>query len=104
MQLNTASSPNEGNNKPRKEVVHIPFHEGEVLAVEVDGKPHVVLKPALDSIGVDSWTQIDKLRTRSWACTSQILAQLPGDTQRRQLVTCDVRTFLMLLATIDERR
>jgi hypothetical protein len=104
LQDNTASSPHQGSNKPRKEVVHIPFHGSEILAVDVDGKPHVVLKPALESIGVDPWTQIEKLRTRSWACTSQSLVQLPGDSQRRQIVTCDVRTFLMLLATIDERR
>lgn len=86
------------------EIVRVPFHDDEVLTVEVDGRPHIVLKTALESIGIDPWTQAEKLRTRSWACTSQCPVQLPGDSQTRMVTTVDVRTFLMLLATIDERR
>lgn len=85
------------------EVVHIPFHDDEILAVDVDGKPHIILKPALESIGVDYWTQVEKLRTRSWAATGQRLAT-GADGKSYQMLTADVRTFLMLLATIDERR
>jgi hypothetical protein len=86
------------------ELVRIPFQGDELLTTEVDGKPHIILKPAFDALGLDAWSQIEKLRSRSWACTSQTLVQLPGDRQRREVVTADVRTFLMLLATIDERR
>lgn len=86
------------------EIVHIPFHGDDVLCVDADGKPEIIVTRALESIGIDPWTQIEKLRTRSWACTSQRLVQLPGDNQGRAVTTCDVRTFLMLLATIDERR
>lgn len=85
------------------EIVRIPFHGDDVLAVDVDGKPHIILKPALESIGIDPWTQTEKLRTRSWATTSQRLV-VAADGKPREMVTCDVRTFLMLLATIDERR
>ena len=84
------------------EVVRVPFHGDEILCIEIDGKPNVVLKPALESIGVDYWTQVEKLRTRSWAGTSQSPVPTSGGVQ--EMVTCDVRTFLMLLATIDERR
>lgn len=84
------------------EIVRIPFHGDEILCVDLDGKPNVVLKPALEAIGVDYWTQVEKLRTRSWAGTSQSPVPTPGGVQ--EMVTCDVRTFLMLLATIDERR
>jgi hypothetical protein len=84
------------------EIVRIPFHGEEVLCVEEDGKPRVILKPALESIGVDYWTQVEKLRRRSWAGTSQSPVPTSGGVQ--EMVTCDVRTFLMLLATIDERR
>lgn len=83
-------------------IVRIPFHGEEVLCVEEGGKPRVILKPALESIGVDYWTQVEKLRRRSWAGTSQSPVPTPGGVQ--EMVTCDVRTFLMLLATIDERR
>jgi hypothetical protein len=85
------------------EIVHIPFHGGQVLAVMDGNKPSVVLKPAIEHIGVDYWTQVEKLRSRSWATTSQspVVAE---DGKVRDMVTVDLRTFLMLLATIDERR
>jgi hypothetical protein len=85
------------------EIVHIPFHGGEVVAVMNGNKPAVVLKPAIEHIGVDYWTQVEKLRSRSWATTSQspVVAE---DGKVRDMVTVDLRTFLMLLATIDERR
>lgn len=85
------------------EIVHVPFHGDDVPLVDVKGQPRVVLKPALESIGVDYWTQVEKLRSRSWATTSQspVVAE---DGKTRDMVICDVRTFLMLLATIDERR
>lgn len=86
------------------EIVRVPFHGEDILTVDEDGKPHIILKPAIEALGVDYWTQVEKLRRRSWACTGQRLVQLPGDNQRRPAVTVDVRTFLMLLATIDERR
>lgn len=92
------------NRSPQPEIVRVPFHGEEVLTVDVDGTPHLLFKPAVEAIGVDYWTQVEKLRKRSWACTSQRLVQVPGDTQRREMLTVDVRTFLMLLATIDERR
>jgi hypothetical protein len=70
------------------ELVHVPFHGDDILVLDVDGKPHIVLKPVLDVIGLDYWSQVEKLRKRSWAAPSNRL----------------VRTFLMLLATIDENR
>lgn len=85
------------------EIVHVPFHGDDILTVEVDGKPHVILKPAIEALGVDYWTQVEKLRRRSWAVTGQSLAT-GSDGKTYEMVTCDVRTFLMLLATIDERR
>lgn len=93
-----------GTSPKGAELVHIPFRDGEVLAVEFNGKPHVVLRPALEAIGLDYSTQLAKLRSRSWACVGLCPTQIPGDDQRRDVVVVDVRTFLMLLATIDERR
>lgn len=85
------------------EIVRIPFHGDDVLCVSEDGKPRLVLKPALENIGVDYWTQVEKLRARSWATTSQSPV-VAADGKVRDMVTVDVRTFLMLLATIDEKR
>lgn len=83
-------------------VVKVPFRGDELLTVEVNGRPHVLLKPAFEAIGLDAKSQIDKLAGKSWACTGLIPVQV-GD-QRRVMVIADVRTFLMALATVDERR
>lgn len=85
------------------EIVHVPFHGDDILTVEVDGHPHIVMKPTVEAIGLDYWTQVEKLRTRSWATTSQ-RPVVAADGKTRDMVTIDVRSFLMLLATIDERR
>lgn len=85
------------------EIVRIPFHGTEVLAVDADGQPHIVLKPAIEGLGMDYATQYSKLRRRSWA----VVGQRPttgSDGKTYQMVTVDVRTFLMLLATVDENR
>ncbi len=100
MKSDTNHSPTAGST----EIVHIPFDDSEVLAVEIDGKPHILLRPAIESIGLDYSAQLQKLKGRSWARMGHCPTQLPGDNQRRDVVTTDVRTFLMLLATVDERR
>lgn len=85
------------------EIIRIPFHGDEILAVGVDGKPHIVLKPALEAIGLDYWSQVAKLKGKSWARTGLVpVRDSAGRAQDTTVV--DVRTFLMLLATIDERR
>lgn len=86
------------------EIVRVPFHGEDILTVDVDGKPHVILKPAIEALGLEYWSQIEKLRKRSWAALGKSQVQVPGDRQRRELLTCDVRTFLMMLASVDENR
>lgn len=89
---------------PTAEVVRIPFRDGEVLAVDRDGKPNIFLKPVIDGLGIDYSTQVRKLKAKSWASVGTMPTQLPNDSQTREHVVVDVRTFLMLLATIDEHR
>jgi hypothetical protein len=86
------------------EIVRIPFHGDEILTVDVNGNPHIVLKPAIDAIGLDYWKQINKLRSRSWAALAKRRVQVSDQDQHREMLVCDVRTFLMLLATVDENR
>lgn len=85
------------------EIVRVPFHGDEVLTVDVDGNPHIVLKPAVESIGLDYWSQVEKLRGKSWART-RLIPVRDAAGRRQDTMVVDVRTFLMLLATIDERR
>ncbi|TQN30572.1 P22-like antirepressor protein [Haloactinospora alba] len=84
-------------------VVRIPFHGDEIWTVDVQGQPHIVLKPAVEALGLDYPTQYTKLRSRSWATVGQ-RPMVAEDGKQREMTTCDVRTFLMLLATIDEKR
>ncbi|AGW41704.1 prophage antirepressor protein [Leifsonia xyli subsp. cynodontis DSM 46306] len=86
------------------ELVRVPFRGGEVLAVDIDGKPFVALRPAFEVIGLDPDKQIKKIQARSWACTSVTAVQLPGSSQHRNIVVSDVRTFLMALAAIPDSR
>lgn len=93
----------EVGHSPMSDIVRVPFHGDDVLTVDVNGEPNVILKPALESIGLDYWAQIRKLRDRSWATTAS-KAVVAGDGKVREMVTCNVQTFLMLLATVEESR
>jgi hypothetical protein len=84
-------------------IVKVPFQGDDLLTIEVNGKPHVILKPAFETIGLDAKTQIDKLGGKSWAVTGLVPAT-GADGKTYRMVTADVRTFLMALATIDEKR
>ena len=86
------------------DLVRIPFRGTEVLAVDVAGKPHVVLKPFVEALGLAYQPQHRKLAGKSWASVTTTVMQLPGDAQRREVTIVPVRTALMLLATIDENR
>ncbi|MEU6057933.1 phage antirepressor N-terminal domain-containing protein [Streptomyces sp. NPDC047097] len=87
-----------------REVVQLDLSAGSLHTVLVDGQPHIALKPAIESLGLDFSTQLAKLKSRSWASVGQSPTQMPGDDQVRSVVVTPVRTFLMLLATINENR
>lgn len=84
-------------------LIHIPFRDTEVLAVDVDGKPHVVLKPFIEALGLAYQPQHRKLSGKSWATVTTTVT-VGADGKSREMTVVDVRTALMLLATIDENR
>jgi antirepressor protein len=86
------------------EIARIALSAGAVETVLVDGQPHIVLKPAVEALGLAYSAQLRKLKTRTWASVSQTDMQVPGDDQTRTRTTVPVRTFLMLLATVNENR
>lgn len=86
------------------EIARIDLSAGAVETVLVDGQPHIVLKPAVEALGLAYSAQLRKLKTRTWASVSQTDMQVPGDDQTRTRTTVPVRTFLMLLATVNENR
>lgn len=85
------------------EVVKLDLSAGSVQTVLVDGAPHIVLKPAIDELGLDYSTQLAKLRSRSWATVGQS-PMVADDGKVRSMAVVPVRTFLMLLATVNENR
>lgn len=86
-----------------REVVQLDLSAGSIQTTLIDGLPHIVLKPAVEELGLDYSSQLTKLRSRSWA----VVGQSPttgSDGKTYQMAVVPVRTFLMLLATVNENR
>lgn len=84
--------------------ISVPGTDRTIAAALVNGEPHVSLRHCCDAIGISVESQRAKLRSRSWARTTQWVAQLPGDTQAREYTMIDRRTMTMWLGGIDENR
>lgn len=85
------------------EIVKLDLTAGSVQTVLVDGQPHIVVRSAVESLGLDWKNQYEKLKTRSWATMVQATT-VAADGKSRQMTVVPVRTFLMLLATVNEHR
>jgi hypothetical protein len=85
------------------DLIPFEFQGDRLMLVDVDGKPHIVLKHAFDAIGLDADRQIRNVRAREWARTA-VTAVHDASGRVQQMVTADVRTFLMALATIPAGR
>jgi P22_AR N-terminal domain len=83
--------------------VPVPGTDAPLQAIQVEGRPFVALKPLCDALGIDSYTQSEKLKSRSWACTSLRLV-VAADGHRREMTLIDRRTMTMWLATINENK
>lgn len=84
----------------------IKFHGTELPVVEVEGEPRVCLNEAFTAIGLYSNTQIKKLRKQPWAslAPTAVTTLRAGQEVKYNVITSDVRTFLMALATIPVTR
>jgi len=85
------------------EIVRIPFSGGDLLTTNIDGKPYVVFRHAVESLGLDYSGQFRKLQIRSWANRCDITT-VAADGKLRTMVAVDVATFLMWLATVNETK
>ncbi|MFC4124892.1 phage antirepressor N-terminal domain-containing protein [Nocardia rhizosphaerae] len=85
------------------ELTAINFHGDQLMVTEIDGKAYVVLKPAFEAIGLDADRQIANLQEQPWATTA-VTAVVARDGKSRNMITADVRSFLMHLATIPVSR
>lgn len=97
-----ASLPERG--VPRAECIPVPFLDGFIPAVMIDGKPSIIIKPIVDLLGIAWAPQFTKLSAARWACITLAVTQVPGDSQARQWVTVSMRGFVIWLAGIQEGR
>lgn len=85
------------------DLIRVPIAGTEVLAAEIDGKPYIILKPAIENLGLAYSAQAQKLRGKSWAVVSEI-DTTGSDGKTYKMTAVPVRTFLMLLATVSENK
>jgi hypothetical protein len=85
------------------EIVRVPFMDGFIETVLINDEPHVIIRPALDAMGLDVDSQLKKLKRKSWA-TTVVTAVVAEDGKVREMVAADLDTWSMLLANIDEHR
>ena len=85
-------------------IVTIPFHGGYLhTALDENGQPAVILKPTIQGMGLDYSAQLKKLKTRSWAVVAETATTGP-DGKVYEMASCDLDTWSMLLANIDENK
>lgn len=81
----------------------VPFGEVELLAVEVEGQPFVVLKRVCEVLGIDTENQRKKLKRHAWAVTV-IVTATGSDGKNYEMAALALKSVPMWLATIDESR
>lgn len=94
---------NERRDRVPAKIYTIPFHDTDLLALQLDGKSWVPLRHHFEKIGVDADRQIAKIQKQKWATTTRT-AVVAADGKVRDMIVADVRTFLMALATIPASR
>lgn len=85
------------------EIVRVPFMDGFIETVLIDDEPHVVIRPALEAMGLDADSQLKKLKRKSWATTA-VTTVVAEDGKVREMTAINLDTWSMLLANIDEHR
>lgn len=84
------------------EIVPVKLSLGELNTLTEGDVLWVVFRPAVEALGLNVKTQIDKVKSRSWACVSLRDMQVPGDSQVRRHLVVDRKTLTMWLATVNE--
>lgn len=86
------------------ELVKVPFYGDELDAVQDGGKVWVSLRRCCENLGLTPQGQLEKLKRKAWACVTEIVTQMPGDTQAREVSMIDLETLPGWLFSIDARK
>jgi vacuolar-type H+-ATPase subunit H len=84
-------------------LVKVSFYGEQIECVRDARGVKVSLRRLCDNIGVDFAAQLEKLRARSWATVGQC-PTVAEDGKRREMITIDLDSVPMWLATIDAER
>ncbi|HFW3087563.1 TPA: phage antirepressor N-terminal domain-containing protein [Salmonella enterica subsp. enterica serovar Reading] len=78
----------------------VPFYGNSLYVVNHNGEPYVPMKPIVEGMGLAWQTQHRKLTERFKTYITEMVMQLPGDTQRRSVVCLPLRKLAGWLRTI----
>ncbi len=85
-------------------MVHVAVGSSYLPCIESEDKSlSVVLKPSIESLGIDYSSAVRRLRRSSWA-TMVMMTTVAEDGKLREMVTVSVQTWVMFLATVEESR
>lgn len=88
----------------RAEVIAVPFLDGHIPCVEIDGEPMVILRPIADLLGLRWAPQYTKLSADQTACVTFTVTQVPGDDQARKHMVASLETFVLWLGGLQPSR
>jgi hypothetical protein len=83
--------------------VKLDLSAGSIHTKLIDGQPHVIVKPAIDDLGLAYSPQLRKLKARSWGTVTETVT-VAEDGKARTMAATTVRSFLMLMANVNENR
>lgn len=84
-------------------IVSIPFHGTKIIALDENGAQWISPRHVCDAIGLAFSKQLQKLKSKSWACVS-LKDTRDSSGRAQQMTMIDRRTFTMWLATIETSR
>ncbi|ELB7713597.1 phage antirepressor N-terminal domain-containing protein [Salmonella enterica] len=84
--------------------ISVPFHGTDLYVVSHNGEPYTPMKPIVEGMGLDWMGQFRKLKSRFATSIEEMSIQLPGDTQRRNVVCMALRKLAGWLNTISPNK
>lgn len=80
--------------------INVPFHGAELYVINHNGEPYTPMKPIVEGMGLAWQAQHRKLTERFKTCIIEMVIQLPGDTQRRNVMCMALRKLAGWLQTV----
>src|SRR5699024_9407718 len=89
-----------------KSIVQIDFHGQSLSTADIDGTPHVAMRPIVEVIGLRWQSQYNRIKRHPVlsTCVSVMNTQLPGDNQRRRAVFLPLSMLNGWLFGVDANR